>query len=98
MEELGYFKCILLSSSKLKDLLKILYHLGISRHTLMPSLENAAKAYEYPKKLYDWIINQRKPPSLLRPIQKSPVGEKSIELGAYPCSYDIWRCVCGINL
>ena len=31
----------------------------------------------------------KKATSALRPIQKSPVGEKSIELGAYPCSYDI---------
>jgi hypothetical protein len=52
--EIGnYFKARLLLSSQAKDLLKILYDLGITRHTLMPSLENAAKAYKYAKILFE---------------------------------------------
>lgn len=42
-----------LPAEKADDLLKELFDLGITRHSLMPSLTNAAKAYEYTKVLFD---------------------------------------------
>lgn len=35
------------------DLLRLLFDFGISRHSLMPTLDNAALAYEYTKTLFD---------------------------------------------
>lgn len=43
---------VLLPQNKSEDLLRLLFDLGITRHSLMPSLGNAAKAYEYKHKLF----------------------------------------------
>lgn len=42
----------LLPARKADDLLRLLFNLGISRYSLFPNLENAAKAYEYKSKLF----------------------------------------------
>lgn len=42
----------LLPASKADDLLRLLLNLGVSRHSLFPNFENAAKAYEYKSKLF----------------------------------------------
>ncbi len=41
-----------LPASKADDLLRVLYDMDITRHSLMPSLDNAAQACEYTLKLY----------------------------------------------
>jgi hypothetical protein len=43
---------VLLPTSKADDLLRLLYDLGITRHTLSPSLYNAARDFEYKRKLF----------------------------------------------
>jgi len=42
----------LLPTNKADDLLRLLFDLGITRHSLSPNLANAAKAYEYMHKLF----------------------------------------------
>jgi hypothetical protein len=43
---------VLLPASKADDLLRLLYDLGVTRHTLSPSLYNAARDFEYKRKLF----------------------------------------------
>ena len=42
----------LLPANKADDLLRLLFDFGVSRYSLFPNLENAAKAYEYKSKLF----------------------------------------------
>jgi hypothetical protein len=42
-----------LPASEANNLLKALFDLNITRHSLMPTLENAAQAYSYTKHLFD---------------------------------------------
>ncbi|MBL6986954.1 MAG: FRG domain-containing protein [Methylobacter sp.] len=42
----------LLPANKADDMLRLLFDLGITRHSLSPNLANAAKAYEYMHKLF----------------------------------------------
>jgi len=44
---------VLLPKNKSDDLLRLLFDLGVTRHSLNPSLTNAAKAYEYKYKLFN---------------------------------------------
>ena len=40
-------------AAKADDLLRVLFDMGVTRHSLMPSLTNAANAYKYSKALFD---------------------------------------------
>jgi hypothetical protein len=42
-----------LSATMANDLLRELFDLNITRHSLMPTLDNASKAYSYARKLFD---------------------------------------------
>jgi hypothetical protein len=49
-----------LLASQANDLLRLLFDLDITRHSLMPSLENAAKSYGYIDMLYSLATSQKK--------------------------------------
>jgi hypothetical protein len=41
-----------LPASEADELLRVLFDLGVSRHTLMPTLHSAAQSYDYTKRLF----------------------------------------------
>lgn len=51
----GNLKKYTIPTSEADNLLRIIYDYGISRHSLMPTLDNAAKAFEYRSKLFSQI-------------------------------------------